>query len=64
MKEGTYPVGDEGYQVVPEDMQHQKQCHEKVEDVVDWEHLNKLKEKKSFESWEGNWTWAASDVVE
>ena len=39
---GTYPVGNQCYQVVPEDVQNQKQGHQKVEDVVDREHLDQL----------------------
>ena len=48
-KRGTYPVGDEGYQVIPEHMQHQEQGHQKVEDVVDWEHLDKLNREQTNE---------------
>ena len=49
-KRETYPVGDEGYQVIPEHMQHQEQGHQKVEDIVDWEHLNELKREQNNES--------------
>ena len=45
----TYPIGDKGDQVVPEDVQNQKQGHQKVENVINREHLNKLGRQRRIE---------------
>ena len=42
----TYPIGNKGDEVVPEDVQNQKQCHQKVKNVINREHLNKLGRQK------------------
>ena len=46
----TYPIGDKGDEVVPEDVQNQKQGHQKVENIIHWEHLNKLGIQKGVRS--------------
>ena len=45
----TYPIGDKGDEVVPEDVQNQKQSHQKVENIINREHLNKLGRQKRIE---------------
>ena len=45
----TYPIGDKGDEVVPEDVQNQKQGHQKVENVINREHLNKLGRQRRIE---------------
>ena len=63
----TYPIGNKGDEVVPEDVQNQKQGHQKVENVINREHLNKLGRQKRIEVKifkQSEKTWAASEVVE
>ena len=63
----TYPIGNKGDEVVPEDVQNQKQGHQKVENIIHWEHLNKLGRQKRMEVKifkQLEITWAASEVVE
>ena len=38
----THLVGNQGDQIVPDDMEDEEEGHEEVEDVVDREHLNQL----------------------